>query len=302
MTTLFFCWFASLVFCILIGSFLLAWRLKKENRKRITELTDYLEKVNTGGAWTILQKKEDDFSLLADEIYKTVTSLYQTREEAVKAKENFADNLANIAHQLKTPITASFLSLELMEKTAPNLYGEQMKRQMHRLHHLEESLLTLSKIDSGALHLEKNPVDLYTVLNLAAENLEDLLKEKEITVEIPCGGCVEIMGDMEWTMEAFMNLMKNCMEHSRPGSVIHCDYSGNALYAEVKIWDEGSGFCEEDLPHLFERFYCGKNGDGKGAGLGLAISRSIFELENGSIFAENLPDKGACFEVRIYHS
>ena len=109
--------------------------------------------------------------------------LYQTRETAVAARENFAENLANIAHQLKTPITAAFLSLQLMEKEIPGTYAEQVKQQLKRLNRLEESLLMLSKIDAGMLPLKREKVDLYTVLNLAAENLNDLLRKNHITVK-----------------------------------------------------------------------------------------------------------------------
>ena len=166
-----------------------------------------------------------------------------------------------------------------------------------RLNRLEESLLTLSKIDAGTLPLKHENVDLYTLLNLAAENLSDLLQRDSITVDIPEKGCVEFTGDMEWTMEAIMNLMKNCMEHSQPGEIVFCDYSSNPLYAEVRIWDRGTGFDPEDLPHLFERFYRGKNAVGNGIGIGLALAKSIIELQNGTITASNLPDGGACFEI-----
>lgn len=292
----------SIVLVFLVnGGFLIAvWYLNKRNRMRIAELTGYLERANVGTAGTVIQTKEDEFSHLQDEMYKTVTSLYQTREAAVQAKANFADNLANIAHQLKTPITAAFLSLQLMKNTTPNVYGEQIGRQLERLNRLEESLLTLSKIDAGTLHLEFSQVDIYTVLNLAAENLNDLLIKENISVDIPDHGCMEIYGDMEWTMEALMNLMKNCMEHSTHGGTIHCDYSGNPLYTEILIWDEGEGFQSEDIPHLFERFYRGKGAAGNGIGIGLSLARSIFELQNGNVTARNLRSGGACFEIRVY--
>lgn len=289
-----------LIFVVICGFLLTVWYMNKRNRMRIEELTSYLEQVNVGAAGTVIQVKEDEFSHLQDEMYKTVTSLYQTREAAVQAKVNFADNLANIAHQLKTPITASFLSLQLMKKTTPNTYGEQIERQLERLNRLEESLLTLSKIDAGTLHLEFSQVDIYTVLNLAAENLNDLMMKENISVDIPDHGCMEIYGDVEWTMEAFLNLMKNCMEHSKHGGTIHCDYSSNPLYAEILIWDDGEGFQAEDIPHLFERFYRGKGAAGNGIGIGLSLARSIFELQNGNITARNLPEGGACFEIRIY--
>lgn len=289
------------VFLVTICCFLISVRyVDKQKRTRIAELTNYLEQINVGCDGTVVQMKEDEFSHLQDEMYKTVTELYQTREQAVKAKVNFADNLANIAHQLKTPITAAFLSLQLMEKSEPNIYAQQIKGQLERLGRLEEALLTLSKIDAGTLLLERGEVDVYTALNLAAENLSDLLMKENISVSIPDKGCVEITGDLEWTMEALINLMKNCMEHSPRGGTIHCDYSYNPLYVEVLIWDEGEGFCPEDIPHLFERFYRGKRAVPNGIGIGLSLAKSIFELQNGNITARNLPEGGACFEIRVY--
>ena len=273
---------------------------RRKNRKRIDDLTVYLEKVNTDAAGTLIQTKEDEYSHLQDEIYKTVTMLYQTKEKAVAAKKNFAENLASIAHQLKTPITAAFLSLQLMEKEIPGAYAEQVRQQLKRLNRLEEALLTLSQIDAGALPLKREKVDLYTVLNLAADNLNDLLRKNHITVDIPENGCIEFSGDLEWTMEALINLIKNCMEHSKPDGVVHCDYSGNPLYAEIRIWDDGAGFDTEDLPHLFDRFYRGRRAVPNGIGIGLALARSIFELQNGTITACNLQNGGACFEIRIY--
>ena len=273
---------------------------RRKSRKRIADLTAYLEKVNVGAGGTVVQTQEDEYSHLQDEIYKTVTTLYQTRETAVYAKKNFAENLANIAHQLKTPITAAFLSLQLMEKEISGAYTEQVKWQLKRLNRLEESLLTLSQIDAGTLPLKREKVDLYTALNLAADNLNDLLWKNHISVDIPENSCIEFSGDLEWTMEALINLIKNCMEHSKPGGVVHCDYSGNPLYVEIRVWDDGDGFDIEDLPHLFDRFYRGRRAVGDGIGIGLALARSIFELQNGTIIASNLQNGGACFEIRIY--
>ena len=290
-----------MLFLTVSGAFVLtAWLFRRRSQKRIVDLTEYLEQVNTGAGGTLIQTQEDDFSRLQDEIYKTVTTLYQTREAAVFAKKNFAENLANIAHQLKTPITAAFLSLQLMKKETTNEYANQIEKQLDRLNRLEESLLMLSKIDAGTLLLKHERVDLYTALNLAAENLIDLLQDSHISIEIPENGCIEFFGDLEWTMEAFINLMKNCMEHSQSGGIVHCEYSGNPLYAEIQIWDDGTGFDTEDLPHLFDRFYRGKRAVGDGIGIGLALARSIFELQNGTITAYNRRNGGACFEIRLY--
>ncbi len=279
------------------------WEIRRK-RRRIGELTRYLERVNTGAAGTVVQTEEDDFSHLQDELYKTVTSLYATREAAVQAKKNYGENLANIAHQLKTPITAALLSLQLIGQSAAEdeipRHAGTIKKQLLRLETLEEALLSLSKVDAGTLQLEKASVDVYTVLCLAAENLEELCRQRDIRIDIPDKGSMEIRGDMEWLMEAVMNLMKNCIEHSPAGGTVHCDYADNLLYTRILLWDEGPGFDGADIPHLFERFYRGKDASKEGAGIGLALAHSILELSGAALTASNRPEGGACFEIRFY--
>ena len=277
---------------------LIIWH--KKEAVRINALTDYLEKVNTGSGGVLLQTGEDDFSKLQDEIYKTVTALNQTSDAALKAKNNFADNLYNIAHQLKTPITSISLSAQMMKENPSPKHLEQILKQLSRLTHLEEALLLLSRIDAGTLTLEKTEVDVFTVLMLAADNLQELLSKEDVSINIPESGGALICADMEWTMEAFMNLFKNCMEHTPAGGTVYCSYEQNPLYTQIRIWDTGTGFTKKDIPHLFERFYRGENAKSSGIGIGLAISKAIIEIQNGTISANNLPDGGACFEIRFY--
>ncbi|MDE7019231.1 MAG: HAMP domain-containing histidine kinase [Lachnospiraceae bacterium] len=306
---------------ILLLLFTFLYRNKKE-AIRIRSLAAYLEQVNMGKAVILSVSGEDDFSKLEDEIYKTVTFLYQTKEAAVQAKNDFAQNLSNIAHQIKTPITAISLSVQMMkqglednarvaqatgnidiysrkEAGFPFMYLEQMRKQLSRLAHLEEALLVLSRIDAGTLLLQKDKVDVYTLLVLAADNLEELLVSSCVSVDIPELGEMLIIADLDWTMEAMMNLMKNCMEHN-PGGMIHCTYAQNPLYTEILIWDEGEGFAKEDIPHLFERFYRGQNASEGGIGIGLALSKEMIERQNGTIRAVNKPGGGALFEIRFY--
>ncbi len=286
-----------------------AFRNKTE-AKRIEELSDYLEQVNMGNAVVLSVSGEDLFSKLEDEIYKTVTFLYQTKDAAVQAKNDFAENLSNIAHQIKTPITAISLSLQTlsempMKKEYEKDRMEQIKKQLNRLIHLEESLLVLSRLDAGTLMFQKEDVDVFTLLVLAADNLQELFADSGTSIDIPESGEMAVTADLNWTMEAVMNVMKNCLEHNAGGTV-HCSYGQNPLYTEILIWDEGEGFAKEDIPHLFKRFYRGKNADaggnirGGGIGIGLALSKEIIEHQNGTIRAKNLPDGGACFEIRLY--
>ena len=291
---------AAVVF--LAGAFLFAgtflYRNKKE-AKRIRTLERYLEQVNTGKAGILTVSGEDEFSRLEDEIYKTVTFLYRTRDAAVQAKNEFAKNLSNIAHQIKTPITAMSLSLQMIKQENGGKARCQMQKQLGRLMRLEESLLLLSRLDAGTLHLKKERTDIFTLLVLAADNLQELLTAAGVTVDIPENGEMAVTADLDWTMEAVSNLMKNCMEHNK-GGTIYCTYGQNPLYTEIAIWDEGEGFAKEDIPHLFERFYRGKNAGEGGIGIGLALAKEIIERQNGTIRAKNRPSGGACFEIRIY--
>lgn len=268
--------------------------------RRIRALTDYLENVSIGNTGTLLQFREDEFSKLQDEIYKTVTELYHTRDAALEARNRFAENLANIAHQIKTPITAILLSAQMLEQEPSPVHGEQIRQQLSRLTHLEEALLLLSRIDAGTLCLEKKAVDVFTLLMLAADNLQELFAKAAVSVHIPESGETIVYADLDWTMEAIMNLLKNCMEHTPPGGCVRCSYEQNPLYTQILIWDSGTGFAREDLPHLFERFYRGQNAKNGGIGIGLSLSKSIIESQNGTVSARNLPDGGACFEIRFY--
>ena len=297
----------------LAGIFLFAITYAFRNKteaKRIEELSDYLEQVNMGKAVVLSASGEDLFSKLEDEIYKTVTFLYQTKDAAVQAKNDFAENLSNIAHQIKTPITAISLSLQTlsempMKKEYEKDRMEQIKKQLNRLIHLEESLLVLSRLDAGTLMFQKEDVDVFTLLVLAADNLQELFADSGTFIDIPESGEMAVKADLNWTMEAVINVMKNCMEHNAGGTV-HCSYGQNPLYTEILIWDEGDGFAKEDIPNLFKRFYRGKNADaggnirGSGIGIGLSLSKEIIEHQNGTIRAKNLPNGGACFEIRFY--
>ena len=178
-------------------------------------------------------------------------------------------------------------------------YLHQIEKQLARLTHLEESLLVLARLDAGTLLLQRKETDVFTILVLAADNLQELLVESAVSIDIPELGEMMITADLDWTMEAFMNLMKNCMEHN-PGGTVHCSYAQNPLYTEILIWDEGEGFAREDIPHLFERFYRGQNAGEGGIGIGLSLSKEIIERQNGTLRAGNRPGGGAFFEIRFY--
>lgn len=283
----------ALGFALLGGGFFLSRRAAYRQRQQLIRL---LEAARTGQPLPLLTGNgmaEGSYARLADEIQKTVTELALTRQEAVMARDRFAQNLANIAHQLKTPLTALSLA-------AQSAGVDSMAAPLARLTGLEESLLLLARLDTGALPLHPEPCDLYTLLMMAADNLESLAESAGVTLDIPELELIPVTCDPDWTMEALLNLMKNCVEHAPAGSAVRCSCRRNALYTEVVLQDAGAGFSPADLDHLFERFYRGEHPSPHSTGLGLAIAKELLERQNALVHAENAPDGGGRFVVRFY--
>lgn len=167
-----------------------------------------------------------------------------------------------------------------------------------RIDWLITTLLKISRLDAGTVQFKQEQV-----------SLEELLKKSCVTLLIPMelrGQALLIhadgafRGDLSWTSEAIGNIVKNCMEHTPEGGRIEIDAAENALFSEIIIKDNGTGISPEDLPHIFERFYKGKDSDGKSFGIGLALSRMIIAGQGGTVKAENRKPVGAMFTIRFY--
>lgn len=288
---------------------LVAWSYnlnKKRNiQKRVDELTSYLNRVMSGRYDTLLHSKEDVFSPLEDSIYKSVVLLREEREQAQQGKKNLSDNLANLSHQLKTPIASMQLTSDSIKKQTQDeqtvTYTLQLEKQLDHFQRLVRSLLTLSKLDAGTLPLEYQVFDVEEMLIDAIQPFVQQFEEKQIQFSIDGVGDVEFIGDFGWCSEAVGNIIKNCLEHTPVNGNICITYQDNPIYMEIVAQDSGCGIVQSEIPHIFERFYCGKNAAKDSVGIGLALSKSIIEQENGTIIAENAETGGARFRMKFYH-
>ena len=304
-------WFGAaayaIPFCIILVMlfpFWLYWRHKmKEAEKRTVALSGYLDRIMEGQYDTLM--KEDTGSALGDSIYKAVVLLREEREQAQRAKENLADNMADLSHQLKTPAASIGLTLSLLKKKAWDEETKQdiirMEGQVGRLQHLVGTMLTLSKLDAGVLELEEKAFDLEEMLVDAVQPFVRQMEEKGICFGIQGADGISLSGDFGWCSEALGNIIKNCVEHTPERGDISITCQDNPIYTEVVIQDSGGGFDEADLPHLFERFYRGAGSSKDSVGIGLALSKSIIEKENGTVTAENAKTGGARFGIKFYH-
>lgn len=275
-------------------------------RKRIDDLAKYLYDINEGIYRMKAQNKEDDFSILEDELYKIVMMLRESSEKEREEKENLCNNLADISHQLKTPLTSMSLMIELLEDSNIDgdeaLYIGSVSLQIERLNYLVSSLLVLSKIDADAMLLEHKPINIYELICVSVEPLHLIIDRKQQQLFIKDNSDLFFNGDFHWTSEAILNIVKNCSEHTPKGGKISIDYKQNPICTQIIIEDNGKGFDKKDIPKLFTRFYKGANSSKDSVGIGLALSMSIIKKQNGEIIALNKETGGAKFIIKFYRN
>lgn len=268
--------------------------------------------------------QEGELSILANELDKMVSRLYLTTDQLERESASLADSLADISHQLKTPMTSMSIMCELMktrvressnidEDDARYLLGKLRSVQLlqERVRWLVSVLLKLARIDAGVVKLATQQVDAAVVVKEAAEPLAIPfdLANVELVLNLEDGS--SYIGDAAWSREAILNVMKNCMEHAGEGGCVEVSVSHDALACRICIQDTGPGISPEDLPHVFERFYRGEDSgeatatDPSGVGIGLSLAQSLVSAQGGAIKASNARDRdgavlGARFDIVFF--
>lgn len=269
--------------------------LKIRQKKRIEELENLIDRL--GEKNYSIPMTQDDFSILEDKIYKIFIELVEARELLEKSSKKQTQNLEDIAHQIKTPITSMFFDLETIDKTEDNKKEiEGLELQLERLNSLADILLKLSSLDANIDKMEKREVLISEIIDYVLDILRKSIDEKK--VKIICDyEDYEIKVDYYWISEALINIIKNALSLDRL-TKIKISTNKNPIYTEIIIEDDGGGIKEENLKKIFERFY--KSPDSKGFGIGLAMAKSIIEANNGAISVKNGKD-GAIFKIKFYN-
>ena len=278
-----------------------------KRHKELEELNDYLTRILSGETTLPpLENKEGELSILRSNIYKAVSRLINVKDYEKESKINLANSLADISHQLNTPLTSITVMNDLLrdetEEKKRQEFIEIQSAQIEKMNWLVQNLLKISRIDAGSVTLKQEKISLKELVDLSLEPLLVLLELKKINVINEEGGAADVLinCDKKWTAEAFTNIIKNCAEHMDEGGKLSVSYEDNNIYCLVRIEDNGSGIAREDLPHIFERFYRGKNSSADSVGIGLALSNTIIEKQKGEILVESEEGVGTVFTVKFY--
>lgn len=275
-----------LIYSLLVGIlylFLSFFRFQK-----LEKLNQYLRELSLGNTRLSFEELlEGELSILQSELYKVTVTIRQQNQQLQQDKESLSKSLADISHQLKTPLTSLYMMFDLMrnpllDEQKRELFMSQSLQQLHRMKSLINSLLKMSRLESETVKFTKEWVNA-SQLALESQSSLDILMDIQSTsihTEILTD---KIYCDKNWTQEAVNNILKNAIEHSQPNNQINFVIKKGSLGYQMQITNVGNTIASEDLHKIFTRFYKSKDAFYDSVGIGLSLSKQIIEQQNGFI-------------------
>lgn len=274
--------------------------------KRIAQLTEEVDEVLHRDDFSpISAYEEGELSILRTQIHKMTRRMKDQQDALLHEKVYLSESLQDISHQVKTPLTSLNLISDLLleENLDRNRRKSLVKDQIKLLNQIQwliSALLKMAKLDADRANMANETVMVRDLIERATEPLAIAMDIRGQELIILKQGDETYLGDLYWSSEALLNILKNAMEHLPDGGTITLGVSETVLFTEIVITDNGPGIDPVDLPHIFERFYKGKNSGPGSVGIGLALSRMIIIEQGGTVKVENDAKGGAKFTLRFY--
>ncbi len=297
----------TIIIIFIILFILISFINKKNQSKKIKEITNLIEQINRKNYYlNIDNNTEDELSILKNEIYKTTIMLKEEAYNSNKDKDNIKKSIEDISHQLKTPLTSISIMLDNiiddpdMEANVRNDFINDINREINNINFLVKSLLKLSRFDINAVNYNNDFNNIKLIVNKVVNNVSTLSDLKNIKIDLNIKNDFNIYCDFNWQVEALTNIVKNSIEHSFKDKNIIINASDEKLYSKIEITNYGIGINDKDIKHIFDRFYKGENSNEDSFGIGLSLSKTIIEKNNGKISVSSKENDKTTFTIKYY--
>ncbi len=275
----------------------------KYRKKKISEFITYIDNISNNNYMLEIDKNtEDELTSLKNELYKLTVMLKERTDDSIKQKEYVYKLVSDISHQLKTPLTSIQILLDNinenkdMDPKIKDKFIFEISRKVESMNWLIISLLKLSKLDAQAVEFKNENINLKEIISDIVDELSIMAEVKNIDINVICKDDIYINADYNWNKEAIKNIVKNAIEHAKTSITI--TVSENKVYVEITVLDDGIGIEKNELGHIFDRFYKSKNSDENSIGIGLCLSKSIIEKQNGYISVESSKNQYTKFIIK----
>ena len=297
------CILSIILFAVVVVLLWKNYHTKKEARLFAEKVEDALDAIVTGKEWTIEGELEDSlWGRTGTQLAKARNVFRKKEEESVREKERVKGLISDISHQTRTPVANIKLYLELLgdEELSQNgqEFLEKIQGQMGKIDFLMQSMVKMSRIETGILQIHKEDKNLYETIRHAVASVVPEAVQKEIALYVDCEEEMIIRHDSKWTEEAVYNVLDNALKYTEPGGKIHIQAERQELFVKLSISDTGKGIAPERQAEIFTRFYREPEvHDKPGVGIGLYLARTIMELQKGYIEVQSEVGRGASFRL-----
>lgn len=276
-----------------------------QREEKIEELIAYLQQLQEKNYGLKIEGNEEaELSKLQNEIYKITIQLKEQAEQSVLDKEHVKNNIVDISHQLKTPLTSmlimtdNMLEYPDMDEETKHIFLENIRGRISHMEGLVQSLLKLSRFDANVIEFKKDKIQVDQLIENVVQKNQVLLEEKNIKIHIACPEDIEFTGDFRWQSEALSNILKNAIEHSPEGERVEITGNANNFVTKIQIKDYGNGIKKESIKKIFTRYYKDENSSETSIGVGLNLAKAIVEKDQGVIKVTSRENVYTTFEIR----
>lgn len=298
-----------LIFVFLIGLIIFLLRKNHALKKDIYDFTQKLDKslnilLNGRKLDNSICEQDDLWGTVYDKLYRISNLHTRKNQEVTSEKENLKELVSDISHQIKTPLSNIKLYLEMLtDETAlaENTETiEKMGKQVSKLDFLFQSMIKMSRLETGTIKIQKKRNAISDTLAAAIGAAIPKADKKNIQIHVEYDETHRLNHDIKWTGEAIFNILDNAVKYTESGGFIWISVEQGEIFTKISIKDTGKGIPLERHGTIFNRFYREPEvHDNDGVGIGLYLAREIVSMQNGYIEVQSEVGKGSIFNIYL---